>query len=80
MTEISATSTNDVLEDSETIPVGDDWDSVVDTLKSLSKLGLTPESQTALNQMIVTFQGPGTHGPKGTKRIPKPHLSSKSNP
>jgi hypothetical protein len=79
MTEIGSNQAKDVLEDPETIPVGDDWDNVIDHLKSLSKLGLTPESQSALDQMIFTFQGPTTHGPKATKRIPKPIPPQKPN-
>lgn len=56
----------------ETIPVGDDWDGVIDNLRKLAASGLTPESESALNQMIVTFQGHTHDGLPGPKRVPKP--------
>jgi hypothetical protein len=63
---------NDIQEDATTIPVGDDWDNVVDHLRTLARLPLAPESRGALDQIVALFQPPETHGPKGTKRIPKP--------
>lgn len=62
---------NEVQNDAETIPVGEDWELVVDHIKTLAKLPLSSETRSALNQMIPAFQGPHTHGGRGTKRIPR---------
>ena len=69
---ISSNPPNNAQDNSDTIPVGNDWDSVIANLRELSASGLTPESKSALNQMIFMFQGYTHDGLPGKKRIPKP--------
>ncbi|MGA2047574.1 MAG: hypothetical protein ABSG96_07770 [Terracidiphilus sp.] len=59
------------------ISVGKDWPIVVNHLNSLAALPWTPETSSALGQIVANIEG-SFHGPKNRKRTPKPKRSGKA--
>jgi hypothetical protein len=57
-------------------PVGKDWPVVVNHLRSLAALPWTPETSSALGQIVANIQG-DFHGPHNRKRTPKPKSAKK---
>lgn len=58
-------------------PVGKDWPVVVNHLRTLAALPWTPETSSALGQVVANIVG-DMHGPHNRKRTPKPKKASKT--
>lgn len=72
-----AASTSATQPDQPPISVGKDWPIVLNHLHSLAALPWTPETASALGQIVANIQG-NYHGPHNRKRTPKPKSSGKA--